>query len=133
MAERIREFRRLAMSAKTAQVIVELGRRTDADHRAKCADIDGPCPHDGGNLAVADLIRNSIKIGQKRATLDLPDPYASDDFAMGIKVLHLFAERVKIFARREKQQTTTALERIAEEAIHYANRNPLEVIAEAAR
>jgi len=134
MGKRIRPFRRLAMSAKTAEVIQALANLTHADHASKCGDVEGPCVHEKARtLPVADLITNGIKIGKKRATFDVPDPYSEDDHVEVRQLLHLLATRIGSFAPKQKTQTQDALDRVVEEIRAYADRNPLEVIAEAAR
>jgi len=134
VGKHLRDYRRIAMNPKTAEVIARLGRLTDTDHATKCADeLEGDCRHrTSGTLAVADLLRTKLKIGQKRGYLDLPDPYNTNDHEAARAVLRHLASRILAFTNGEKGQTTKALLRVVEEVRNYADRSPLEVIAEAA-
>ena len=128
---RLRDFRRVSFTAKTGELIRELlVDRTMKDHytQGKC---DTTCHHIA-TLPIARLIEANIKIGKKRATLDIPDPYCSGDDAATIKLLKETAERLRQFAGGQKQQQQTAFTRLADEIQSFAERNPLMVLADIA-
>ena len=137
MAKRLRDFKRVAFTAKTGEILREcLVDKTFNDHfGGKCGD-ESPCKHErSGTLAVARLVESAIRIGEKRATLDIPDPYCTPDYEVTIRVLKQLAERVRQFAGSSvvtKNQQKNALTRLAEEIQSYAERNPLMVLADIA-
>ena len=139
MAKRLREFKRFALTAKTGELLRScLVDKTFNDHfsvgKCEAADALGPCIHErSGTLAVARLIEAGIKIGTKRATLDIPDPYCGGgDPAKQVKVLKQVAERMRAFAKSQKRQQQKAFTRLADEIDTYADRSPLVVLAEIA-
>ena len=155
MAKRYYPFKRVNLTAKTAKLISEsLVDKTFQDHYAmvcaRCNTVfsgkratcrhpeceseerlwkrpecgEGTCHHiKGGSLDVARMVEAGMKIGKRRATLDLP-------FEKG----HLlkFVDRLLAFADTWPGRVKEAAERIATEVERYANRTPLEVLAECA-
>jgi hypothetical protein len=133
MAKRYRDFLRVNMTAKTATFIREkVVDSTFDDHYAKCAD-DPDCHHiESGNLDVAREVEAGIKIGKKRATLDLACPYSQSDPPKQAKLLENVANRIFSFADgAKKRQLIAACTRVAREIEIYAHRNAMEVLAEA--
>ena len=135
--KRFRDFLRLNMPAKTATfLVVSLVDKTFNDHFKKCdpARAKRGCGHtDSGSLQVARLVEVGMKIGTKRATLDLPCPYSLSDPQEQIEVLKDLAKRIDAFSENEKFQRRSACLRMRDEVLAYANRNAMQVIAEAAR
>jgi hypothetical protein len=138
MAKKYRQFKRIRLKAKTAKLIVEkLVDKTFADHQAKCWDeenerFDPDCGHHRrGSLQVARLIDAHIKIGVKRATLDVPCPHARGDADAQIKTLNFLAVRLRDFGKDLSAQCRRAWNAAADEIEAYANRNAMEVLAEA--
>lgn len=136
MAKRLREFRRFALTAKTGELLrSDLVDKTLNDHygSTKCEHPDSsePCVHErSGSLAVARMVEAGIKIGEKRATLDVPDPYCVSDTSGTIKTLRTLAHRLRSFAGAWKRQQQIAATRLADEIEAYADRNPLTVLAD---
>jgi hypothetical protein len=138
MAKKYRQFKRISLKAKTAKVIVEqLVDKTFNDHFKKCMDApkDGKmrdCSHEGSrSLFVARLIEAQITIGVKRARLDIPCPYASGDAEAQIKTLNVMVTRLRDFSKKQTTQCRKAWEAAADQIEAYANRNAMEVLAEA--
>jgi hypothetical protein len=134
MAERRhRDFLRISMTAKSARVIQKfVVERTLEDHAAKCVGREN-CPHD--NLPGSRAVDVGLKIGKKRATLDLQCPYTFDEIEQQnahISMLKKLADRIKGIAQLQKEQVQDALLRVHDEIVTYADRNPMVVIAEAA-
>jgi hypothetical protein len=140
MAKRVRDYRRIAMTAKTAQKIEEwLVDKTFFDHKRRCLGKPAwpisvsECPHrETLSLDVAEAIARGLVINSKRATLDIKCPYSTADADESIRVLMTMAGRLRDFSRGEKRQLKDACFRVAEEIEAYANRNAMLVIAEAA-
>jgi hypothetical protein len=147
MAKRLRDFKRISFTAKTGELIREaLVDKTFHDHfkSGKChkamrskqmGQVIEPCIHEtSGTLAIARLVESEIKIGTKRATLDIPDPYCTADADATIKLLGQLAGRLMSYAAiaNLKSQTRDAIQRIGEEVQLFADRNPLVVLAEIA-
>jgi hypothetical protein len=139
VAKRFREYKRIKLTAKTAELIRErLVDKTFDDHfvKKKCAiDPTGltQCSHQSsGTLDVARLVEAGIKIGKKRATLDLACPYSTNNATKHAYLLKQLATRLRMFASAEKMkdQTRTAFNRAANEIQAYAERNAMEVLAE---
>jgi hypothetical protein len=132
--KRLRDFRRISFTAKTGELLSTcLVDKTFKDHYYpgnKCAD-DPNCRH-VGTLPIARLIEAGLKIGKKRATLDIPDPYCTGDSPGVIKLLKSTAGRVRQFADAQKRQQKNAFERLADEIEAFADRNPLMVLADIA-
>lgn len=126
------------MTAKTAQFIVEcVVDKTFKDHYGKCKPYLAEgivCTHIGsGNLDVARAVEAGIKVGKKRATLDLACPYSTSDPQEQIHLLELIAVRLAGFSKaKASMQVDAACSRIVGEILNYAHRNAMEVIAEAA-
>jgi hypothetical protein len=131
------------MTAKTAAFIVEcVVDKTFNDHYSKCNPTltvggrnDYVCTHvTSGNLDVARAVESGMKIGKKRATLDLACPFSTNESHKQIKLLKNTAWRVSEFAKMGgvSDQVRNACERIVSEITDYAHRNAMEVIAEAA-
>jgi len=139
VAKKYRLFKRINLKAKTATAIVEqLVDKTFKDHQAKCWSADAGCfdPACGhavrGTLQVARLIEAQITIGVKRARLDIPCPHARGDADEQIKTLNLLAIRLRDFgARLSHKQNRLAWLAAADQVEAYANRNAMEVLAEA--
>ena len=135
MAKRYRKFKRIKLTAKTATLIREkLVDKTFNHHYNNCVgdELEPACTHvESGSLFVARLVEAGLKIGKKRATLDLTCPYSTNDPEGHIQTLHVFCWRLREFAKPMKAQTRTACFRIAEIAENYAERNAMEVLAEA--
>jgi hypothetical protein len=135
--KRVRDFKRIAMTAKTAKFIEDIADKTFTAHARQCdevdpADMDG-CPHEqSGSLPAAQLLARGLKIGKKRATLDVKCPYSLDDPQERIRILKILAKRMRAFLTGEKRQLRDAVNRIADEIEAYADRNAMQVIAEAA-
>lgn len=163
MAKRVREFKRISLTAKTAEAIRKMivDVTFDDHYRRVCILCDisftpkkGYCHKCGGagdrtrhpeceqgtscihvksgSLQVARLIEAGIKVGKKRATLDIPCPYSSGDPNEAIITLLNASGRIILFAASEKKQLRLACERVAGEIKVYANRNAMEVLADAA-
>ena len=138
--KRLRDFRRVAFTAKTGELLRELlVDKTFKDHFSKCDLTKGskPCSHKkSGTLGVARLVESAIKVGEKRATLDIPDPYCTPDYEVTIRLLEQTATRIRSFADSRlavtKRQQRESLTRLAEEIQSYAERNPLMVLADIA-
>jgi hypothetical protein len=133
---RFREFKRINLTAKTAKLIRAcLADKTFNDHYKKCSlDPTGLtlCSHQqNGNLAVARLVEAGIKIGKKRATLDVPCPYSTSDAEAHVQVLDRVVARLHAFSKNMKGQTRAAFLRAAAEIDAYAHRNAMQVLAEA--
>lgn len=138
MAKKYRQFKRISLKAKTAKAIVEqLVDKTFNDHANKCwvknyERFDPDCGHHKRKtLQVARLIESNIKIGVKRATLDIPCPYAQGDAEDQIKTLNIMVIRLRAFAQHQTTQCRLAWEAAADQIDAYANRNAMEVLAEA--
>lgn len=138
--KRVRDFRRISMTAKTARFIrSNLIYKTVDHHVAHCEEtpewLDGEeCKHERSkSLPVAHLLAHGLKIGKKRATLDIQCPYSTDDPEKQVKLLKHAANRLIFFVDNEKRQLQDAMRRISDEILDYANRNAMQVIAEAAR
>ena len=140
MPKRIRNFKRIAFKAKTGQEILhQLSERTFKDHEKKCIEgcillLETPCRHmTSRNLDVAELVKNKLTISKTRAHLDIPDPYSTEDYADTIEVLKMLARRLLAFAETQSHpQQKKAWQKIAKEVKDYADRNPLEVLADCA-
>ena len=132
---RYRDYLRVNMTAKTGTFIREsLVDKTFEDHftKKKCAP-DEVCGHvESGTLSVARTIEAGIKVGKKRATLDLACPYSLPEPHKQVRLLKHIAQRLEDFSKTEKRQLHTACARIVEEVRKYADRNAMQVIAEAA-
>jgi hypothetical protein len=138
VAKRFRQFKRVNLTAKTAELIREgLVDKTFKDHfvKKKCAlDMAGMavCRHErSGSLMVARLVESGIHVGKKRGYLDIQCPYATNDPDDYIAILDVMVQRIRSFAEVAKKQTRVAMERAANEIDHYAHRNAMEVLAEA--
>lgn len=138
--KRFRDFLRLNMPAKTATfLVVSLVDKTFNDHFKKCMGLPltngiAMCSHEGSrSLHVARLVEVGMKIGTKRATLDLPCPYSLADPQEQIVILKILAKRIDEFSTSEKKQRRSACLRMRDEVLAYAERNAMQVIAEAAR
>jgi len=132
---RYRDFLRIAMTAKTGTFIREsLVDKTFNDHfTKKQCDPNVPCVHvETGTLAVARTVESGIKVGTKRATLDLRCPYSMKNPLKQVLLLKNLASRIEAFSADQKNQLQTACARIVEEIRKYADRNAMQVIAEAA-
>ena len=82
------------------------------------------CLHtESGTLVIAKMLESGMKIGKKRATLDLPDDKDR---------LLLFVARLRLFAKEWPKQVKAAAMRIADDAENYAERSPLHRLAECA-
>lgn len=131
MAKRYRDYKRVLITPKTAEKMVELlVDKTLQDHYKRCFSTTGApffdeevgCHHmESGNLAVARLVESGIKISKKRAYLDIPDDP---------EVVKHLSDRLESFARRAKTAQSAFL-RVAEVAHKWAHRSPLERLAEA--
>lgn len=134
MAKRYRTFKRINITAKTATLIREkLVDKTFNDHYKKCVNesFDPDCSHvESGSLFVARLVEAGIKIGKKRATLDLMCPYSTNDPEGHVQTLLCFSWRLREFSKKMKQQTRAACFRVAEVVENYAKRNAMQVLAE---
>lgn len=132
--KRYRDFLRISMTAKTALWIEKnLIDKTLKDHYDKCADPTLGCHHQTSHsLAVARLLESGLKIGKKRATLDLPCPYSTETPRVQCAHYASAARRIISFSTKEKKQLRAACVRICAEITIYANRNAMQVIAEAA-
>lgn len=125
------------MSAKTAKWLREsLVDRTLQDHEKCDPEAEEPCIHvRSWNLPVALHFEAGIKINKKRATLDIQCPYSTENAQGQILLFKYMADRIKAFAHAQgvhKQQREAAM-RVRDEILAYANRNAMQVIAEAAR
>jgi len=126
------------MSAKTAKIMVELFvDKTFNDHHAKnCvgrADPDEPCIHEwSGTLEIARELEAGFKIGQKRATLDIRCPYSTEDHKKHHDLLLKMVVRILQLPEGLHRQQVEAIQRVATEITRYAERNAMQVIAEAA-
>jgi len=85
------------------------------------------CPHaESGNLAVARLVESGMTIGKKRARLDIPDEP---------ETVKLLAQRLEGFANDDSELkkigAVSVFKKTAEMARKWANRSPLERLAEA--
>ena len=136
---RYRDYLRVNMTAKTGAFIRKsLVDKTFEDHftKKKCAlDPTGLtlCSHESsGTLLVARTIEAGIKVGKKRATLDLSCPFSLAEPHKQVRLLKHIAERLESFSKDEKRQLHSACARIVEEIRKYADRNAMQVIAEAA-
>jgi hypothetical protein len=134
MAKRYRNFLRVSMTAKTATFLREkVVDKTFNDHYDRCADDPDCHHHESGNLAVARTIEAGIKIGKKRATLDLACPFSQSVPLKHSLLLEDIASRIAEFAVfAKKKQLRTACDRVVDEIRRYARRNAMEFIAEAA-
>ena len=130
------------MTAKTAKFLSErLVDKTFKSHVAcrifqESMDPADQCRHyRQGTIFVARAMEAGLKIGTKRATLDVRCPYSTSDPGNHVKLLLHTARRIEAFgsAGGVKLQVKTACKRIEEAIIIYANRNVMLVIAEAAR
>ena len=123
------------MSANTAKRISELiVDRVFKDHYDKCATSSQECKHEeSGSLPAARLFESCIRIGDRRAILRVKCPYSLDDPDAQIKALHQLAKRIVLAGINQKFQVYTACIRIATQLSHYAERNAMQVIADAAR
>lgn len=140
--KRVRDFRRFSLTAKTAKFLEEsLADKTFSAHQRMCVrgrEVKWPveaetCVHEvSRSLDVAQLFARGLKVGEKRATLDLQCPYSLDDPQDRIQVYEIMAGRMRDFAKGEKRQLAEAIHRIAKEIEAYAHRNAMQVIAEAA-
>lgn len=137
---RVRDYKRISMSAGTARFLDEkLVRRTFFEHHLikKCADSSDPCVHEiTGSLYVARLLDVELTIGSKRATLTLRCPYSTLNPPAHAALLRSVARRICVFSGdtvNVHRQTSEALMRIASEITAYADRNAMQVIAESAR
>ena len=134
MAKRYRDFLRVNMTAKTAKFIsAKLVDLTFKDHYEKCAD-DPQCTHIlSSNLEIARTIEAGLVIGSKRAHLDLACPYSTTDSQWHTQLLVNISYRLNYFlVSTLKKQLRVAGERVAKEIRAYADRNAMQVIAEAA-
>jgi len=96
---RLKDYLRVNMTAKTATFIREkVVDLTFNDHYKRCADDPDCCHIESGNLAVARIVEAGIKIGKKRATLDLACPYSQIDPAKHVRLLEDVAGRILDFA-----------------------------------
>jgi len=132
---RYRDFLRIAMTAKTGTFIREsLVDKTFNDHfTKKQCDASASCIHiETSTLMVARTVEAGIKIGTKRATLDLRCPYSMENSLNQVLLLKILATRIEAFSMDQKNQLQVACIRIAEEIYKYADRNAMQVIAEAA-
>lgn len=135
MAKRIRDYRRFSLTAKTAKFLeASLVDKTFEAHQRMCdPDATEDCIHRiSRSMDVAELFARGLKIGKKRATLDLQCPYSLDDPRDRIQVYEVMAGRMRDFANGEKRQLVDAVNRISGEILKYARRNAMQVIAEAA-
>jgi hypothetical protein len=140
--KRYRDFLRIAMTAKTARWLEErLVDKTFEAHslciplRQDDIDVANQCGHyRSRTIFVARAMESGLKIGKKRATLDVKCPYSTSDAGEHIKLLLFFANRIRSFssATGVKRQVSDACFRIADAITTYANRNAMQVIAEAA-
>jgi hypothetical protein len=114
--------------------------KTLKDHYKKCVPHlhfpeDIVCSHVGsGNLDVARAVESGIKVGKKRATLDLQCPYSLPDPTRQIILLKMIAMRISNFSKIGglSMQVRKACERVVSEIYDYAHRNAMEVLAESA-
>lgn len=140
--KRVRDFRRFSLTAKTAKFLeASLVDKTHEAHQRMCVHkkkVKWPveaedCIHRiSRSMDVAELFARGLKIGEKRATLDLQCPYSLDDPQDRIQVYEVMAGRMRDFAKGEKRQLADAIHRISKEIEAYAHRNAMQVIAEAA-
>lgn len=131
-------FKRIAMSREVAETIVEhLVDKTLKDHygRRECRD-DEDCPHIlYGTLDVARFLEAQITIGAKRARLDLPCPYTSEDSTVVAARRHVMRNvgtRIHQFGNELPKLRTSireAMAKIAREVHVYEGRNEMEVLA----
>jgi hypothetical protein len=135
MARRIRDFLRVQMTARVARIIQHaVATRTFEDHAAKCKPDDLACPHaERGTLDMARAVESGIVIGEKRAHLDLACPFSLEDSDKQILVLERLGQRIGWIADGQKEATSDAIQRIVGEILAFARRNPMLVIAEAAK
>ena len=128
--KRLRQFLRLNTTTVVAEVIKEyVVDRTLEDHAKKC---DGePCPH-SINLPGTRQVAAGTRIGSKRARIDLPCPYSTDDAEVQIILLDRLAWRIRDIACLQKFQTKEVMFRLSNQIFAFAHRNPMVVIAEAA-
>lgn len=137
MAKRLRDFKRISMTAKTAEwIFANLCEKTFKDHVAKCDDRRAePCYHEESlSLDVARFLADNMKIGKKRATVDFPCPYSTNDAKRQATLYDCVILRLISFsAVQGKTQVRVACERICDELQAYRNRNAMQVIAESAR
>lgn len=127
MAKRYRNFKRLCMSAPVAKVIeAKLVDLTFTEHYQKCFDRGkerAGCYH---SLDVARMVAPALKIGARRATLDLPDDP---------ELVRKFVDRLRGFIQNatdtEVKKHRVALAILADEAFAWATRSPLHRLAEA--
>jgi len=136
---RYRDYLRVNMTAKTGTFIREsLVDKTFNDHFTKNKCVLDPgcltmCSHEeSGTLLVARTVEAGIKVGKKRATLDLACPYSLPEPHKQVWLLKHIAQRIEAFSKDEKRQLRSACVRIVEEIRKYADRNAMQVIAEAA-
>lgn len=126
--KRARQFLRLSMTAGVATVIYDfVVSKTFNDHEKKCGS--EPCPH-SSNLPGSRQVEAGIKIGVKRATLDLPCPYSTHDPEAQIQMMERLAWRIQEIGKTQGLQTAEAMYRVCGQIISYARRNPMVVIAE---
>ena len=134
MAKRFRDFRRLAMTAQTANWIMEnIVDSTFKDHYDKCEE-GVLCYHlEFNTLGVARMLESGFKIGKRRATLDIHCPWSQSDPVAHKKLLLDTCERFADFSvKKLTSRKQKVIERLVEEIRTYANRNEMQVIAEAA-
>lgn len=125
-----RDFKRVRMTAETAKLMVELlADKTFTDHFSKCGDDvrrNIPCRHEeSGSLGVARMLASNMTISEKKrckAHLDLPDDP---------DLVRHFVTRIYQFADHIDKNTSRAFKRVAKVADRWANRGPLERLAEA--
>ena len=133
----VRDFLRISLSAKTAEwlrsTVVNL---TLKDHGKCDPEREEPCKHEKNlNLEVALAFEAGLKVGKKRATLDIRCPYSTDDYKAHIKMLERMEVRIHDFANAATThgQQARAAFKICKKIHAYAHRNAMQVIAEAAR
>lgn len=134
--------KRIRMTVKTARLIrTELVERVFKRHsKSDCFSGIGVgvgvcfCESDG-ILPLATFLDNSISIGRISAHLDLACPYLEDDSEVQIQLLRYLISRLWVFPFKKDENTRTvkAVLRIRREIEAFANRNAMQVIAEASR
>jgi hypothetical protein len=131
-------FKRIAMTREVAETIVEhIVDRTFKDHyeRRECQDNED-CHHIvHGTLDVARFLESNMTIGKKRARLDLPCPYTSEDTTVvwsRRRVMRDVGYRLRQFGDDLANLRPTirrAMKKIADEVLAYEGRNEMEVLA----
>lgn len=127
------------MSGGVAKFLKEkLVDRTLNDCRKKCDPSSGGCAHRlRGSLQVAHFLEAQLTFTTKRGYLDVPCPFLTtkddEQAARYLNVLEDLVIRIRDFAGMASTlRTINAVREVAREVDEYRQRNPMEVIAEAA-